>query len=134
LREGSCVVVAESLFADTPVALLENAAIGSRAFINEQTGQFLNSSNPGRALSEFIDTADRYHPRQWALENISCHVSSAKLNEILRQSAIARGEAWTRDIAPLCWKPDPYVVNESDRQNLSTERIRMKDKFGLEFS
>ncbi|MCI0642794.1 MAG: glycosyltransferase, partial [Gemmataceae bacterium] len=29
-REGSCVVVAESLFADTPVALLEGAEIGSR--------------------------------------------------------------------------------------------------------
>jgi len=39
-REGSCVVVAESMFADTPVALLDNAVIGSRAFINDQTGRF----------------------------------------------------------------------------------------------
>ncbi|HEX4385151.1 MAG TPA: glycosyltransferase, partial [Myxococcales bacterium] len=41
LIEGSCVAAAECLLLDVPLAMLANAHIGSKAFINEQTGRLL---------------------------------------------------------------------------------------------
>jgi glycosyltransferase involved in cell wall biosynthesis len=37
-QEGSCIAVAESMMGGTPVGLFRKARIGSRAFINAQTG------------------------------------------------------------------------------------------------
>ncbi|HYV36023.1 MAG TPA: glycosyltransferase, partial [Gemmataceae bacterium] len=131
-REGSCVVVAESLFANTPTALLQGAEIGSRAFVNPQTGVFLDERQLGRQLNDLIQCAESFAPRQWAEANISCHHSSHKLNEVLREHALATGQHWTQDIAPLCWRPDPRLVHDGDVTRLQAERLEMKAKFGLE--
>jgi glycosyltransferase involved in cell wall biosynthesis len=131
-REGSCVVVAESLFADTPVGLLEDAAIGSREFINPSTGCLLREDRLAEQLQELIATADRYAPRRWAEKNIACLHSSRLLNDALRQHQTARGEEWTCDIAPLCWRPDPRLVHAADRRRLRAERQDIRDRFGIE--
>jgi glycosyltransferase involved in cell wall biosynthesis len=131
-REGSCVVVAESLFADTPVALLHGAVIGSRVFLNEQTGRFLDERALARDLTEFVRNAERYQPRAWAEQKISCWRSTQILNDILRRHALERGQAWTQDLAPLQWSPDPLLARAEDRQRLATERSEIVQRFGLE--
>jgi hypothetical protein len=131
-REGSCVVVAEALFADTPVALLQDAVIGSRVFVNDDTGRFLTEDGLGRHLTEFIAAADRYQPRRWAKENIGCFQSSKRLNEVLKQHARAAGREWTQDIVPLMWCPDPQLARPEDRSRLEPERREFKERFGLE--
>jgi glycosyltransferase involved in cell wall biosynthesis len=131
-REGSCVVVAESLFADTPVGLLRGAVIGSGVFLNEQTGRFLDENELARALTDFVRNADRYQPRAWAEQNISCWRSTQILNELLKQHALERGQAWTQDLAPLQWSPDPLVARPEDRQRLAPERMEIAQRFGLE--
>jgi glycosyltransferase involved in cell wall biosynthesis len=131
-REGSCVVVAESLFADTPVALLHDAEVGSRAFINAQTGRLLRESSLASQLTAFIAQADRYSPRRWAQEHISCQASSWVLNDVVRQVLWADGQDWTRDLAILCWRPDPYLVHSEDRAMMRAERDDFRARFGLE--
>lgn len=131
-REGSCVVIAESLFADTPAALLENAEIGSRAFINAHTGRLLHDGNLAAQLLEFIAQSDRYAPRQWAEGHISCFRSSAVLNDALKQHALASGQEWTCDLAPLCWRPDPRLVSPEDRQRLEIAHEDIRQRFNLE--
>jgi glycosyltransferase involved in cell wall biosynthesis len=130
-REGSCVVVAESLFADTPVALLAGAEIGSSAFLNPQTGRFLPDRDLARELLDFVEQAGSYSPRRWAEENISCFHSSRTLNEVLRKHAGAAGEEWTQDIAPLCWCPFPRLVSPEDRQRLRPARQQLEARFGI---
>jgi glycosyltransferase involved in cell wall biosynthesis len=130
-REGSCVVVAESMFADAPVAILEDAELGSRAFINEQTGVFLKERDVGRQLADFVERADRFTPRQWARDHISCWKSSQKLNEVLKAHALARGDAWTLDLAPLQWCPDPQLARPEDEARLAAERHELRARFGL---
>jgi glycosyltransferase involved in cell wall biosynthesis len=132
-REGSCVVVAESLFADTPVALLRDAEIGSRAFLNSATGCFLHHHDLGRQLVEFLDRSDRYAPRRWAIDNISCRRSTRLLNDLLRQHTTAAGQEWTQDLATLCWRPDPVLLEAADRQRLQREYEEMQARFGLAF-
>lgn len=131
-REGSCVVVAESLFADAPVALLQGAVMGSRGFLNEQTGRFLDERNLARGLTDFVHNADHYRPRAWADQNISCWQSSQLLNDILKQHALEQGQTWTQDIAPLQWSPDPRLARPTDRQRLAAERDEIAQRFGLE--
>jgi hypothetical protein len=131
-REGSCVVVAESLFANTPCALLQHAEIGSRAFINPQTGVFLDEKHLDRQLTELIERAENFSPRQWAEANISCHASSQTLNGILKQDALAQGQEWTQDIAPFCWRPDPRLVKSDDESRLEESRMDVKCRFGVD--
>ena len=131
-REGSCVVVTESMFADTPVALLENAEIGSRAFINPATGRFLKDQNLAGQLLDFLAQAEDFAPRAWAAQHIGCRQSTQTLNGLLRQHALARGDDWTMDIAPLCWRPDPELVEPTDVQRLQPERAAVRQRFGVE--
>ncbi len=131
-REGSCVVVAESLFADTPAALLEHAEIGSRAFINPRTGRLLRDDDLAGQLVEFIAQSDRYSPRAWAEQHISCFRSSAVLNEIIKQHQLAVGEEWTCDLAPLCWQPDPCLVSSEDRRRMEIAHTDLRQRFNIE--
>ena len=131
-REGSCVVVAESLFADAPVGLLQDAVLGSRVFINEQTGRFLDGNHLARDLTDLVQNADRYQPRAWAEQNISCFHSTQILNDVLKQHALRRGQAWTQDIAALHWAPDPKLIRVEDQHRLAAEREEIRQRFGLE--
>jgi hypothetical protein len=131
-REGSCVVVTESLFADTPVALLENAEIGSRAFINPATGRFLKDHDLGGQLQDFLAHAEEFSPRAWADANIGCRQSTQTLNALLRRHALDRGDTWTEDIAPLCWRPDPALVEAEDVRRLQDERAEFRRRFGID--
>ncbi len=131
-REGSCVAIAESLFADAPAAMLKDASIGSRVFINEQTGRFLDEQNLGRDLTDFVQNADRHQPRVWAEANISCFRSTQTLNDLLKQKSLERGDEWTLDIAPLQWSPDPTLVRPEDRARLAGEWADIVARFGLE--
>jgi glycosyltransferase involved in cell wall biosynthesis len=131
-REGSCVVVAESMFADTPVAILRGAELGSRVFINDQTGRFLDGRRLPRDLADFIANADRCQPRAWAEANISCFLSTQRLNDVLKQAALATSQEWTEDIAAMQWSPDPRLVRPEDRSRLARERADILARFGLE--
>jgi glycosyltransferase involved in cell wall biosynthesis len=130
-REGACLVVAESLFAGTPVGLLHDAGIGSRAFVNAQTGRFLFERNLGAQLTDFIGHSDDYAPRCWAEEHIACDRSSAVLNAVLKEHALKAGEEWVQDIAPMYRAPDPRLLNPEDRQRLRPAVRELRERFGL---
>jgi glycosyltransferase involved in cell wall biosynthesis len=130
-REGSCVVVVESMFAGTPVGLLETAEIGSKHFINEHTGRLLRENYLAEDLTDFIASAASYRPRQWAEENITCAHSTAVLNGVLRKYALEHGQEWTQDIALMCWRPDPQVVKPADCLHLEPARHDLRERFGL---
>jgi glycosyltransferase involved in cell wall biosynthesis len=132
LREGSAVVVPESLFADTPAGLLHNADNGSRSFINDQTGRLLHETDLAGQLMEFLASAERMPARAWAEANISCFKSTERLNAILKQDALAAGQEWSRDIHALCWQPDPRLVYPADWQALAGERADIRARFGVE--
>ena len=131
-REGSCVAIAESLFADAPAAMLQEAGIGSRVFINEQTGRFLDGWHLARDLTDFVATADRYQPRLWAEQHISCWRSSQILNDLLKANARDAGQDWTQDLAAMQWSPDPALIRPEDRARLAAERQDIVQRFGLE--
>jgi glycosyltransferase involved in cell wall biosynthesis len=133
-REGSCVSAVESLLANTPLGLYEDAEVGSRRYINPQTGRLLQHTNLAPQLSAFLADAHRYQPRQWALDNaIDCHGSTAILNDALERYARANGQEWTRDIAVMTWQPKPCLLDPADRQRLEPAYNDIHQRFGLHF-
>jgi glycosyltransferase involved in cell wall biosynthesis len=131
-REGSCVAVVESMAANTPVGIYEDAAIGSRAFVNEHTGRFFTNGNLADQLVDFLASASRYTPRRWVLENgICCRDSTAILNEAVKTSALKSGARWTQDLAVHYWRPDPILLRPEDKLRLQPAYDDIRDRFGL---
>ena len=132
-REGSCVAVMESIIANTPIGVLEDATVGSKVFVNEHTGMLLRSENLGAQLQQFLERFRSYSPRQYALEQgWCCFGSTKKLNQALRQMAVDAGEPWTQDIAVHHWRPDPQLLYASDRERMESEYQDVERRFGIQ--
>lgn len=130
-REGSCVAVTESLFAGSPVAMMEEAHVGSKAYINYWTGELMRREGLAARLERFHAESERYAPREWALANISCTMTSQRLNDRLRKWARATGRPWTQDIAPLRWRYVPVYVSAADEARLAPAVEELKRKHGV---
>jgi glycosyltransferase involved in cell wall biosynthesis len=130
-REGSCVVVTESFFADTPVAMMHNAHVGSRAYINRQTGVLLRSETMAAQLSQLIEQSASYGPRAWAMANVTCFHSTRKLNSLLRDYCCEHRIPWTRDIVPFCWRPDPIYVRDADGARMKLAYQDLYERHGV---
>ena len=130
--EGSCVAIAESLFADVPVGLLEDANVGSRVFINEQTGRFLRPRHIAEDLTLLITDYAQFHPREWMLEHgKSCRESSETLNRALKSWSAEHGEPWTVDLAPFHWRPTARYLAVEDARAMGEEYRRFEREYGV---
>jgi glycosyltransferase involved in cell wall biosynthesis len=131
-REGSCVAVVESMFANTPVGLYEDAEVGSRVFIHSQTGRLLRHDHLAAQLKEFVESSAQYQPRKWVMENgVGCVASSGTLNEALRKHALASGGKWTEDIADLRWRPNPQYFDQRDAERLRSCYEEIESRCGV---
>jgi hypothetical protein len=131
-REGSCAVVVESMFANTPVAVYEDAEMGSRVFVNEHTGRLLRHENLGAQLKQFVEASSEFSPRKWVMENgVDCVSSSRTLNKALKQRALDSGQEWTEDIATLCWRPDPSYFDVADYHRLQPSYLDIQHRCGI---
>lgn len=131
-REGSCVGVTESFFADTPVGLLEGDGIGSSAFINEQTGRFLKERKLAAQLTQMVRESEQFSARKWALDNgLDSAASTRMLNDTIRSAAESNGESWTRDLAQLQWQPNPELTPGPAHDWVEPEKKRIKEAYGL---
>ena len=130
-REGSCVAVTESFFADTPVAMMRNAHVGSRAYINRQTGVLMSPETMAAQLSELIEQRMSYSPRAWAMANVTCFHSTSKLETVLREYSVERRIPWTRDIVPFCWRPDPIYARNVDAEQMKPAYQELYERHGV---
>ncbi len=117
-REGCCVAVAESLFADAPVGMLRGAHVGPAAYINDRTGRLFDGRKLGYQLREFLERSATFDARGWATEHISCFASTAKVQAALRERAMRDGRPWTTDLKVPCWRPYPVHAHAADRAEL----------------
>jgi hypothetical protein len=130
-REGSCVAVAESLFAGAPVAMIRGAHVGSTAYINPQTGIMLSPGRIASELERFLEESGTYEPRTWALRNIGCHRASQRLNAVLRDHSLRTGRPWTRDIEPMCWRYVPDYVHPAAHFTMDAAVRDLRDRHGV---
>lgn len=97
-REGSYVSLAEALFADAAVAVYSNAHIGTKNYINPQTGFLLQPDMPlSKQILECLKRVHTLRPRDWAAANISAQVNVSSLNKLLANESFACEKQWTAD-------------------------------------
>jgi len=131
-REGSCVAVVESMFADTPVGLIQGAHIGSARYVDEATGCFLSEENLAGDIMALLEKSHEMHPREQVLaDGIDFAGSTTILNDLLQRSALLNGRPWTRNIAPHHWRPDPQLLDAESKNMERDELARIKARYGL---
>jgi len=99
LKEGGNKSIIESMIADTPVIVLSRHIGINHSWINKQTGMKARPENLHEALTHFRTEYANYSPRKWALENISCKISTAKLESAIKNSTASKGELWQNSLA-----------------------------------
>jgi len=130
-REGSCVAPVECFFANTPVGMMADGHVGSKAYINASTGVLLRRNRLDRQIAAFLERAVEYSPREWAEAHVSCLQSTRRLNDQLATHARSRGRPWTHDIAPLCWRYVPQLVHPEDEARLAPVALTFPERYGL---
>jgi hypothetical protein len=133
-REGGCVAAVESLFAGCALAMRSDAHVGSRAHINPKTGALLRPGHIADDLLQLLHIAPSLDPREWAIQNISCQQTTAKLNHRLKSHALAENRPWTRDLALANWRPHPTFVDPSNQQAMLPAYTDLHRRFPALFS
>ncbi|MFT4689395.1 MAG: hypothetical protein ACI9OD_001602 [Limisphaerales bacterium] len=135
LREGSCMAIVESMFANTPVGMFEDAKVGSRKFINEHTGRFLKHKDLAPQLMDFLENAPNYEPRKWVVDNkVDCRGSSDTLNRVIRDAQLKAGQEWTQDTLPHMWDPHPTLVNADDKPKVEADYAYIENEIGIDLN
>lgn len=114
-REGANKSIYECFFSNVPVIVsAENMGV-NRDHINQYTGCVAEDRNLPQVIVSVLDRYAEFRPRQWARENTGYPNSTVKLNNLLKEIAIQKGEAWTRDIYPKKNCPEAMYAREADR-------------------
>ncbi len=114
-KEGHNKAIMESLLLGTPAIVYDRHLGGAREKINPETGLLASLKGLPYAIRDALDHGDRFTPRQWALVNTGCIVSTRILNDCLRQISIADGGIWRTDIVEKSNSPNLRYSNPSDR-------------------
>jgi glycosyltransferase involved in cell wall biosynthesis len=131
--EGSYISIGEALMSNTPVGLFRDAIVGSKDYINPETGVLFD---PGRPLApqilSFLERAHTFTPGRWARANIASEVNSAKLNGLLRDLAASQGRPWTRDIEPVhCRHFRFHYDREGAEEEFRPAYDQFRERYGI---
>jgi glycosyltransferase involved in cell wall biosynthesis len=133
VKEGSYIAVAEALMAGTPVAMFRTAKIGTRSYINRETGFFLTADRPlGPQLAEILRRCGSINPQAWAKKNFSARANCKRLNALLQRWSEEQGFDWSDDIEPFFSRHFEFeYMDPESEERLRPEYQRVKDQFGL---
>jgi glycosyltransferase involved in cell wall biosynthesis len=122
-REGVNRAIIEGMFAGVPCILREGFNYGYHyPYINDQTGCFATEAELPATLRRMIDHHREYSPREWVMQNMSCIRAAQILGDVIRKTAEAAGETWTRDLVPKVNRlHDMDYLNEEDRERFADD-------------
>ncbi len=115
LKEGGNKAIIEGLFANVPAIILDEHIGVDLAWINNQTGIITDKKRLTKTLLEMRTMYRSFRPRQWAIDNISCHASTKKLESKLREIAAQRDEPWTISIRKKVNRPEMEYYNPEEK-------------------
>jgi hypothetical protein len=115
LKEGGNKAIIEGLFANVPAIVLDEHIGIDLAWINSRTGLVTERKHLKEALLEMRESFNSFQPRQWAIDNISCHASTRNLENGLKEIAGRRNEPWDTPIRKKVNRPECEYYDESMR-------------------
>jgi glycosyltransferase involved in cell wall biosynthesis len=115
-KEGSNKTLFESMFAGTPVLLIEDNIGVNKDYINQHTGVLVAERDLPAAIERFMDGSPVPSPRTWAMENIAPELTTRKLEGLLNRlyirDDIASAPLWVKVNAPEATYMDPAVAQQ----------------------
>lgn len=116
LKEGSNRAIAESMFCNIPVLVLDEHVGGIKKNIVSATGQLTKQSTLAMTISSMLKNVNNYSPRLWAVDNISCYKSSAILESTIKTRRKKQNSSWTGKLAIRANSPELNYLNDSDKE------------------
>jgi glycosyltransferase involved in cell wall biosynthesis len=114
LKEGANQALIEGFFADVPGVALKNNVGVQKAYFTSQTGRLIDEKELIPTLLYFRDHWSSFNPRNWAMLHVTPEITTLKLNNLLRDLSVKRGECWATDIVAKCNSPNPeYYPDDS---------------------
>lgn len=134
-KEGSFIAAAEAMIAGTAVGMFAHAIIGSKQFVNEQTGFLFDAARPlGPQLRQARARAAALQPDRWAREHISADASIRRFNADMRRHSERLGLAWTTDAAPVYCRNFAFCyTHDADAHRFAPEYARLQDTYHIRF-
>ncbi len=122
-REGVNKAIIEGMFAGVPCVVREGFNYGHRyPYVNEQTGCFVSERDLPDRLLETARNQERFSPRDWVMENLSCQRATAILGDAIGKVAREAGESWTGGLAVKVSQLDTMRYwDEGDRQRFEPD-------------
>ena len=122
-RECANRAIIEAMMADVPVIVREGLTFGYQyPYVNEHTGRFVPEGQLADAIVEMIDTRQRFSPRQWVLEHMTCVHATRALEQYLQKAREERGEPWTSGLVVKTSTLDTQrYYNPEDRGRFETD-------------
>jgi glycosyltransferase involved in cell wall biosynthesis len=120
LKEGSNRSIFEGLFANVPGIVLKKNIGVNKQYINNETGHLIDEEGLKDTLLHFRENWGKYHPREWAMRNISPTVTATKLSEVLENIARSNNSLWSQGVVPKVNSPEVkyfYKVDEEKMPN-----------------
>jgi len=122
-RECANRAIIEAMMADVPVIVRDGLTFGYRyPYINEHTGRFVTEGQLADAIVETIDTRQRFSPREWVLEHMTCVHATRALEQYLQKAREERGESWSGELAVKTSTLDTQrYYNPDDRRQFDAD-------------
>ncbi len=99
-KEGVNRAIIEGMFSDVPCLVRDGFNYGYRyPYVNEVTGHFATERALPDALANMVQNHQRFSPRQWVMDNMTCQHATRILDDAIRKVAVDRGETWTGGLA-----------------------------------
>jgi glycosyltransferase involved in cell wall biosynthesis len=116
-REGVNRAIIEGMFANVPCILREGFNYGYHyPYVNQETGRFATEDTLPDTILELLDRDGAQSPRDWVMNYMSCQRATEIIATGVRDVALARGEAWTRDpVVKVCHLDTMMYWNQADR-------------------
>lgn len=132
-KEGTFNAVAESLMAGTPVLMFKNAQIGTKDLINSKNGALVDSISDLREKILYFNRINNHDDiRVMAQGMVDAETNCSKLNQLLKDFALSRGEGWSCDIEKTyCMRLNFYYKSPDWRSRLNDDYAYLKN-MGIE--
>jgi glycosyltransferase involved in cell wall biosynthesis len=127
-RECANRAIIEAMLANVPVLVREGLTFGYKyPYINESTGRFVCEHDLGEAILHVLDGSNQYAPRDWVLQNMTCHTAASIVEERLRTAALQLGEQWSEGLVLRSSSLDTQRYwNSADRKRFEADYAFLK--------
>lgn len=115
-EEGANRGIYECFFSGVPVILTDSNRGVNRDHLNEWTGRLAADHELPKVIKSMVCSYEQYRTRDWAVKNTGYRNSTRKLNDFIRDMALAAGESWTQGIFPKHNSPHARYKEQRDRE------------------